>query len=108
MDMSNFDEFVSDSIGDIQGKVSAAKTGSEPKLEAVGVAVKPKSTRNLSLRLNDRSNLSMSISQDVSEVFGTGSATTGNKTERFGAFGKEEGNKLNMDLVVLDNNLYQL
>jgi|APFre7841882654_1041346.scaffolds.fasta_scaffold55104_2 hypothetical protein len=84
--MSNFDEFVSDNLGDIQRKVSAAKTGSEPKFEAVGVAVKPKSMRNLSLSLNDRSN--MSISQDVGEVFGIGSAATGNKMEKFGAFGK--------------------
>ena len=88
MDMSNFDEFVSDNLGDIHGKISAAKTVSEPKFEAVGVAVKPKSMRNLSLSLNDRSNMSMSISQDVGEVFGIGSATTGNETERFGAFGK--------------------
>ena len=72
IDMSNFDEFESDNLGDIQSKVSAAKTVSEPKVEAVGVAVKPESTRNLSLSLNDRSNMSMSVSRAGGEIFGTG------------------------------------
>jgi hypothetical protein len=45
--------------------------------------------RYLSLNLSDRSNMSMSVSQAGSEVFGTSTVTTGNKTKRFGAFGKE-------------------
>ena len=38
----------------------------------------------------------MSISQDVGEVFGIGSADTGNKMEKFGAFGKEGWTKLGL------------
>ena len=107
IDMSSFDEFVSDHIGDIQSKVFA-KTVSEPQVETIGTAVKPKSMRNLSLSLNDRSNINMSVSQASGEVFGTGTVTLGNKTERFGAFGKEDGAKLDMNLIVLDSDLYRL
>jgi hypothetical protein len=64
--------------------------------------------RNLSLNLNDRSNMSMSVSRAGGEIFGTGTVTTGNKTERFGAFGKEDGARLDMNLVVLDSDLYRL
>jgi len=52
--------------------------------------------------------MSMSVFQANGEVFGTGTLTFGNKTERFGVVGKEEGNNLNMNLVVLDSDLYQL
>jgi hypothetical protein len=107
MDMSSFDEFVSDNLGDMHSKVSA-KTVSEPQVEAIGPAFKPKSMRNLSLNLTDRSNMSMSVTQAGGEVFGTGTVTLGNKTERFGAFGKEVEAKLDMNLVVLNSDLYQL
>jgi hypothetical protein len=86
----------------------SAKTVSEQQVETVGPAVKTKSMRNLSLNLNDGSNMSMSVSKAGSEVFGTGTVTLENKTERFGAFGKEDGAKLDMNLVVLDSDLYQL
>ncbi len=86
----------------------SAKTVFKQRGEIVGFTVKPKSMRNLSLNLNDRSNMSMNVFQASGEVFGIVTVTFGNKTERFGAFGKEDGDKMSMNLVGLDSNLYQL
>ena len=50
----------------------------------------------------------MNVFQASGEVFGIGTVTFGNKTERLRAFGKEEGDMMSMNLVVLDSNPYQL
>jgi hypothetical protein len=42
------------------------------------------------------------------EIAGTGTITLGNKTERFGALGSEDKDKLNLDPSLLDNDLYRL
>ena len=60
------------------------------------------------MNLNDRSNTIMNVFQASGEVFGIGTVTFGNKTERLRAFGKEDGDMMSMNLVVLDSNLYQL
>ena len=64
--------------------------------------------RNLSLNLNDRSKMSMSVSPADGEIFGTRTVTLGIRQNCLGAFGKEEGAKRDMNLVVLDRDLYQL
>jgi hypothetical protein len=64
MDMSTFDEFVSDNLGDLKSKVPAKNT-SELRAKTFNAAYATKPVRNLSLNLNDSSRLSMFISHAV-------------------------------------------
>jgi hypothetical protein len=50
----------------------------------------------------------VSIFQVGDEIFGKGTIIQRNNAERFGAFGSEDKDKLNLDLIILDNYPYRL
>ena len=105
MDMSSYDDFVSDSLGNQQAAVTAQALPKTPE-KANSADVKNLLINNSSICHNDSSHLSLNLSKAAIGINNTGNATPVKKITILGASGKQDDKTLSWTQLTLSNNLF--
>ena len=105
IDMSSYDDFVSDSLGNQQAAVTAQELPKSPE-KASGADVKPLLTDNLSLSHNGSSHTSLNLTKAGVGINNTVNTTRAKSIVRLGASGLQDGKTLTETLQTFSNNMF--